>query len=63
MNSKELLAVLKLLQDGTTDFTLQQRRAIEALYRRALVTRDVGTMRYHVNERGEKFMRYLEGIK
>lgn len=57
---REILETLKLIQQGSTEFTLQQRKATEALYRRALVTRDVGTGEYHVNDRGEKLMKFLE---
>lgn len=63
MGYNEILETLKLIQQGSTEFTLQQRKATEVLYRRALVTRDVGTGEYHVNDRGEKLMKYLEGQK
>lgn len=57
MNPQEILAFLK---SDLTATTVPQRRLLEVLYRRALVARDVGTLEYRLNDRGEEFVKYLE---
>ena len=57
---RELLETLKLIQQGSTVFTRTQKKAIEAMWRRGLLWKDVGTGELHVSDKGEEVMRELE---
>ena len=57
---RELLETLKLIQRGSTEFTITQKKAIEAMWRRGLLWKDVGTGKLHVSDKGEEVMRELE---
>lgn len=57
MSPQEILAFLK---GNLNDITVEQEKLLEVLYRKALVTRDVATLEYHLNDRGERFMKYLD---
>ena len=58
---REILETLKLIQHGSTVFTITQKKAIEVMWRRGLLWKDVGTGGLHVSDKGEKVMRELEG--
>lgn len=55
-----LLETLKLIQQGSTVFTRTQKKAIEAMWRRGLLWKDVGTGKLHVSDKGEEVMKLLE---
>lgn len=57
---RELLETLKLIQQGSTVFTRTQKKAIEAMWRRGLLWKDVSTGVLHVSDKGEEVMRELE---
>ena len=57
---REILETLKLIQQGSTVFTRTQKKAIEAMWRRGLLWKDVGTGELHVSDKGEEVMRELE---
>ena len=58
---RELLETLKLIQQGSTVFTRTQKKAIEVMWRRGLLWKDVGTGVLHVSDKGKEVMRLLEG--
>ena len=58
---RELLETLKLIQHGSTVFTRTQKKAIEVMWRRGLLWKEVGTGVLHVSDKGEEVMRELEG--
>ena len=57
----EVLEALKLIQQGSTVFTRTQNKAIEAMWRRGLLWKDVSTGELHVSDKGKEVMRELEG--
>lgn len=57
---RELLETLELIQQGSTEFTITQKKAIEAMWRRGLLWKDVGTGELHVSDKGKEVMRELE---
>ena len=57
---REILNTLKLIQQGSTVFTRTQKKAIEAMWRRGLLWKDVGTGVLHVSDKGKEVMRLLE---
>ena len=57
---RELLETLKLIQQGSTVFTRTQKKAIEVMWCRGLLWKDVGTGELHVSNKGEEVMRLLE---
>ena len=59
---RELLKTLKLIQQGSTVFTRTQKKAIEVMWRRGLLWKDVGTGELHVSDKGEEVMRKLEDL-
>lgn len=61
MGYNGILETLKLIQQGSTEFTITQKKAIEAMWRRGLLWKDVGTGVLHVSDKGEEVMGELEG--
>ena len=59
-NQKILLTALRKLKCGSKTFSDAQKATLNILYRRAFVSRDVGTLEYHMNERGENLLKKLE---
>ena len=57
---RELLETLKLIQQGSTVFTRTQKKAIEVMWRRGLLWKDVGTGVLHVSDKGKEVMELLE---
>ena len=57
---RELLETLKLIQQGSTVFTRTQKKAIEVMWRRGLLRKDVGTGGLHVSDRGKEVVELLE---
>ena len=57
---KLLLTTLRKLKRGFKTFSGEQKTVIYVLYRKAFVSRDVGTLEYHMNERGEDLLKKLE---
>ena len=57
---RELLETLKLIQHGSTVFTRTQKKAIEVMWRRGLLWKDVGTGALHVSDRGKEVVELLE---
>ena len=57
---REILETLKLIQQGSTIFTRTQKKAIEVMWRRGLLWKDVGTGGLHVSDRGKEVVELLE---
>ena len=60
---REILETLKLIQHGSTVFTRTQKKAIEVMWRRGLLWKEVGTGVLHVSDKGREVMKLLEGQK
>ena len=58
---REILEALRLIKHGSTVFTRTQKKAIEVMWRRGLLWKDVGAGVLHVSDKGEEVMRELEG--
>ena len=58
---REILETFRLIQHGSTVFTRTRKKAIEVMWRRWLLWKDVGTGGLHVSDKGEEVMRELEG--
>ena len=58
---REILETLRLIQHGSTVFTRTQKKAIDVMWRRVLLWKDVGTGGLHVSYKGEEVMRELVG--
>ena len=58
---RELLEILKLIQQGSTVFTRTQKKSIEVMWRRGLLWKDVGTGVLYVSDKGREVMELLEG--
>ena len=57
---REILETLRLIQHGSTVFTRTQKKAIEVMWRRGLLWKDVGTGVLHVSDKGKEVMKLLE---
>jgi hypothetical protein len=60
MNTQE---ILEFIHGDLKNLSGEQKKLLRALYRKGLVTCDVGTCEYHLNDRGERFGKWLEGQK
>ena len=60
MNTQEILG---FIHGDLKNPSGEQKELLRALYRKGLVTRDVGTCEYHLDDRGERFGKWLEGQK
>ena len=60
MNTQE---ILEFIHGDPKNPSGEQKELLRAIYRKGLVTRDVETCEYHLNDRGERFGKWLEGQK
>ena len=58
MNTQEILEFIHGDLKGPSG---EQKKLLRVLYRKVLATRDVVTCEYHLNDRGERFRKWMEG--
>ena len=58
MNTQE---ILEFIHGDLKNPSGEQKKLLRVLYRKGLATRDVVTCEYHLNDRGGRFRKWMEG--